>query len=93
MVNGIEFNDEQQNQNPRFLYSRLQVSPDKPGVVNYLINHKIVKNENGANLFLVGITILFFALSIVLFMYASGSFDKTVKSSVDSRDPFNRLNK
>jgi len=76
MANGIEFNDEQQNQNARFLYSRLQVSGDKPGVVNFLINHKIVKDEKGANLVLVGVTILFFALSVVLFMYASGSFDK-----------------
>ncbi len=74
MNGNIEFNDEQKTQNSRFLYSKFQASADKPGVVNFLINRKIVKNENGANVFLMGVTILFFSLSIVLFMYGSGYF-------------------
>jgi hypothetical protein len=75
MNGNIEFGDEQQASNPRFLYSRLQVSAEKPGVVNFLINHKIVKSENGANVFLISLTLLFLATSVLFFMYGSGFFD------------------
>jgi hypothetical protein len=91
MNSNIEFNEEQQAPNPRFLYSKFQASTEKPGVVNFLINHKIVKDERGANSILMGITVLFIVLSVFLFMYGNGSFSGVKPDNV-SVDPFNRLN-
>ncbi len=89
MENNIQFNDEQQSQNPRFLYSRLQVSTDKPGVVNFLIKHKVAKGERTANFILLGVTVLFLILSVFFFTYDGTDEKKVINQSLD---PFNMPN-
>ncbi len=53
------------------LYSRFQKSNERPTLVNFLLNWRIVKSEKAANIILLIITLLFFvaAISIIYFFF------------------------
>ena len=64
----VEFdNSESQS---KMLYSKWQASNEQPMMVRWLINKGIVKNAAQANMILLGIAIVAFALSLYFFFFA-----------------------
>ena len=53
------------------LYSRFQKSNERPTLVNFLINKKIVGSEKSANIALLIVTLIFFlaAISVIYFYF------------------------
>ncbi|TAK56895.1 hypothetical protein EPO17_03475 [Patescibacteria group bacterium] len=61
----VEFEDEQNE--ARVLYSRFMPSNQLPKLVGWVIKAGIVKNENQANYFLIGLAVFAFLASFYFF--------------------------
>lgn len=62
----VEFEDEQTE--ARVLYSRFMPSNQLPKLVGWVIKTGIVKNENQANYFLIGLAVVAFLVSVYFFI-------------------------
>jgi hypothetical protein len=62
----VEFEEEQAQSH--VLYSRFMPSNQLPKLVGWVIKAGIVKNENQANYFLIGLAVVAFLVSVYLFL-------------------------
>ena len=74
MPEGIQFEDDQ---DAKFLYSRIEKSRQAPKMVKFMVDRGWVKDASQATYMLLGVAALVFVVSIFIFGFGSGGSESS----------------